>query len=49
MFEGCVEMGFLLKTLDVFEMLVVDMRVDPEKAFQNGLRDGEEVFWKGHT
>lgn len=48
-FEGCVEVGLLLQLHDGVKVLVVDVSIDPEQAFQNGLRHGHEVALKGNA
>lgn len=49
MLEARVEMAGLVQQLDLSEVHVVDMSVDPEETLQNGFGHLQEVRWKGHT
>lgn len=54
MFEGGVQVGFLLKLNDRVKVLVVDVSIDPKEALQDGLGHRHEVLgerntWKGRA
>ena len=46
MFERCVEMGLFTQLHHLLEVLVVDVGVHAEQSLQDGLGNGQEVFWK---
>ena len=47
--EGGAEMRLLLQLDHLVEVLVVDVRVNPEQSPQDCLRNRQEVLWEGHT
>lgn len=49
MLEGGIEMGGLVQELNLPEVNIVNVRVDPKKTFQNGLRHFEEVGRERHA
>lgn len=47
--EGGVEVGLLLQLHHRVKMLVVDVSVNPEQAFQDGFGHRHEILGKGNS
>lgn len=46
MFEAGVQMGLLTQLHHFFEMLMVNVGIDSEKALQDCFCNGQEILWE---